>query len=190
MISGGIWELGTSWHQIPWSVGLCGVLRGGLVANNTHCKQSSADRLTSGRLSPLYPCLWAGQEIESSQPERGQEDLQRRTLFSMSEWDPGRFLGGQLSPQSSAWAEAGSLEVKDQGVGHVAHSSEQAVGHGWPLSSSPQSSLSFHTTCGPLLLFSRKVVSESWRPHGLQHTRLPCVSPSPRVCTKSCPLSP
>ena len=70
------------------------------MANNTHCKQSSADGLTSGRLSPLYPCLWAGQEIESSQPERGQEDLQRRTLFSMSEWDPGRFLGGQLSPQS------------------------------------------------------------------------------------------
>ena len=26
-------------------------------------------------------------------------------------------------------------------------------------------------------------------PHGLQHTRLPCPSLSPRVCSKSCPLS-
>ena len=25
-------------------------------------------------------------------------------------------------------------------------------------------------------------------PHGLQHTRLPCFSPSPRVCAGSCPL--
>ena len=26
-------------------------------------------------------------------------------------------------------------------------------------------------------------------PHGLQHTRLPCPSPSPRACSNSCPLS-
>ena len=25
--------------------------------------------------------------------------------------------------------------------------------------------------------------------HGLQHVRLPCPSPSPRVCSNSCPLS-
>ena len=37
--------------------------------------------------------------------------------------------------------------------------------------------------------FSRSVVSDSLRPHGLQHTRLPCPSPSPRVCSDSCPLS-
>ena len=35
---------------------------------------------------------------------------------------------------------------------------------------------------GPWLLFSRSVVSDSLRPHGLQHTRLPCPSPSPRLC--------
>ena len=38
-----------------------------------------------------------------------------------------------------------------------------------------------------LLLFSRSVIS-LW-PHGLQHTRLPCPSPSPGVCSNSCPLS-
>ena len=27
------------------------------------------------------------------------------------------------------------------------------------------------------------------RPHGLQHARLPCLSPSPRSCSDSCPLS-
>ena len=27
------------------------------------------------------------------------------------------------------------------------------------------------------------------QPHGLQHTRLPCPSPSPWVCSNSCPLS-
>ena len=40
-----------------------------------------------------------------------------------------------------------------------------------------------------LLLFSCSVVSHSLQPHGLQHTSLPCPSPSPRVCLDSCPLS-
>ena len=39
-----------------------------------------------------------------------------------------------------------------------------------------------------LLLFSCQVMSDSLRPHGLQYTRLPCSSPSPRVCPSSCPL--
>ena len=33
-----------------------------------------------------------------------------------------------------------------------------------------------------LLLFSHSVVSKSLQPHGLQHTRLPCPSPSPGAC--------
>ena len=32
-------------------------------------------------------------------------------------------------------------------------------------------------------------MSESLEPHGLQHTRLPCTSLSPRICSNSCPLS-
>ena len=32
-------------------------------------------------------------------------------------------------------------------------------------------------------------MSNSLQPHGLQHTRLPCPSLSPRVCSNSCPLS-
>ena len=37
--------------------------------------------------------------------------------------------------------------------------------------------------------FSRSVVSNSLRPHGLQHTRLPCPSPTPGVHPNSCSLS-
>ena len=39
-----------------------------------------------------------------------------------------------------------------------------------------------------LFLFSHPVVSNSFWPHGLQHTRPPCLSPSPKVCPSSCPL--
>ena len=37
--------------------------------------------------------------------------------------------------------------------------------------------------------FSRSVVSDSLQPHGLQHTRPPCPSPTPGACSNSCPLS-
>ena len=37
-----------------------------------------------------------------------------------------------------------------------------------------------------MLLFSHL---NSWRPYGLRHTRLPCLSPSPGVCPSSCPLN-
>ena len=37
--------------------------------------------------------------------------------------------------------------------------------------------------------FSRSVVSDSLRSHGLQHMRLPCPSPTPGVCSNSCPLN-
>ena len=37
--------------------------------------------------------------------------------------------------------------------------------------------------------FSRSVVSNSSQPHGPQHTRPPCPSPTPRVYSNSCPLS-
>ena len=56
------------------------------------------------------------------------------------------------------------------------------------------------TTCPPmsffpspllvlLLLFSHSVMSNSLRPHGLQHARLPCPSPTPRTCSNSRPSS-
>ena len=32
-------------------------------------------------------------------------------------------------------------------------------------------------------------MSDFFQPHGLQHARLPCLSPTTRVCSSSCPLS-
>ena len=40
-----------------------------------------------------------------------------------------------------------------------------------------------------VLLFRRSVVSDSLQPRGLQHTRLPCPSPSPGACSNSRPSS-
>ena len=37
--------------------------------------------------------------------------------------------------------------------------------------------------------FSSSVACNSLRPHGLQHTWLPCLSPTPGACSNSCPSS-
>ena len=38
-----------------------------------------------------------------------------------------------------------------------------------------------------MLVFSHSIVYNSLKPHGLQHSRLPCPSASPRACSISCP---
>ena len=40
-----------------------------------------------------------------------------------------------------------------------------------------------------MVQFSHSVMSNSLQPHGLQHTRLACPLPTPRVCSNSCPSS-
>ena len=40
-----------------------------------------------------------------------------------------------------------------------------------------------------LVQFRRSVMSNSSWPHGLQHARLPCPSPTPKAYSNSCPLS-
>ena len=39
------------------------------------------------------------------------------------------------------------------------------------------------------MLVSQQVMTDSLQPHGLQHARPPCHSPSPGVCPSSCPLN-
>ena len=50
---------------------------------------------------------------------------------------------------------------------------------------------SVETSCGQSssAQFSRSVMSNSLQPHGLQHARPLCPSPTPRVYSNSCPLS-
>ena len=47
----------------------------------------------------------------------------------------------------------------------------------------------FLMTTASSVQFSHSVMSNSLRPHELQHVRLPCPSPTPRACSNSCPLS-
>ena len=42
---------------------------------------------------------------------------------------------------------------------------------------------------GSPLRFSHSIVCNSLRPHGLQHARTPCPSPTPRASSNSCSLS-
>jgi len=43
------------------------------------------------------------------------------------------------------------------------------------------------STLSEFFQFSRSVVSSSLQPHGLQHARPPCPSPTPKACSDSCP---
>ena len=48
---------------------------------------------------------------------------------------------------------------------------------------------SFLNCWEPSVQFSCSVMSDSLRPHGLQHAKLPCPSPTPGAYSNSCPLS-
>ena len=47
----------------------------------------------------------------------------------------------------------------------------------------------YYLNCHSLIQFSCSVMSDSLQPHGLQHARSPCPSPTPWVYSNSCPLS-
>ena len=49
--------------------------------------------------------------------------------------------------------------------------------------------LTFLPAFGTVTIFHLFLWSLNLWTHGLQHTRIPCPSPSPRVCSNSCPLS-
>ena len=49
--------------------------------------------------------------------------------------------------------------------------------------------LNSQSTVSPSVQFSRSVEFDSLQPHGLQHTRLSCPSPTPRAYSNSSPLS-
>ena len=59
----------------------------------------------------------------------------------------------------------------------------------WRKSQPPLFSLGSQSNC-PKFQFSSVQPLSCVRPHGLQHTRLPCPSPTPRACSNLCPLSP
>jgi len=66
---------------------------------------------------------------------------------------------------------------------------ENSVDSGAWWATIPGVAKSTHWECVHFDLFSRSVVSDFLQPHGLQHTRFPYSSQSPRVCSNSCPLN-
>ena len=102
------------------------------------------------------------------------------------------------APLSMAFPGKGFFPGKNNGVGYHA----LLQGSFWPRNQTQGSYSSFlagrfFTTEPPgkpliwfsSVQFSRSVESDSLRPHGLQHTRLPCPSPPPGACSNSCPAS-
>ena len=65
----------------------------------------------------------------------------------------------------------------------------QRVGQDWATELNWGGSDGKESTCNAGVQFRHSVVSDSLQPHGLQHARLPCPSPTPRACSNSCPLS-
>ena len=59
------------------------------------------------------------------------------------------------------------------------------VGRTWLKRLSSSSSIPYFI--GRVSQFSCSVMSDSLQPHGLQHARLPCPSPTPRAYSNSCP---
>ena len=53
----------------------------------------------------------------------------------------------------------------------------------------PQRTTSEHFLVKDIVVGQLLSYAQLFAPHGLQHTRLPCPSPYPRVCSASCPLS-
>ena len=115
--------------------------------------------------------------------------------------------GWMASPIQWTWVWANSRTGKP---GILQFMGSQRVGHNWATKQQQlflQKELcspwkfNFHVT--PFLYtskrvrwylfssvqFSHSVMSNSLQPHGLQHTRPPCPSPTPGVYQKSCPLS-
>ena len=104
-------------------------------------------------------------------------------LVPISRWNGGNMLQPSSNlPCFKGW----KITHKDGNASgtHAAWSSELHPGHqlsNWQALASIPPGSSFQFSCS--------VVSDSLRPHGLQHTKLPRLSPTPRVYSNSCPLS-
>ena len=88
-------------------------------------------------------------------------------------------LEKEMAPHSSilAWRIPGTGEPRG-----LPSTGSHRVGHNW-------SDLAAAAGLFSSVQFSRSVMSDSLWPHGLQHARPPCPSPTPGVYSNSCPLS-
>ena len=59
----------------------------------------------------------------------------------------------------------------------------------WLIEVTDERTIIYQILEAPSVQFSRSVVSDSLRPHRMQHARPPCSSPTPGVYSNSCPSS-
>ena len=105
------------------------------------------------------------------------QKTQETWVWCLGQQDP---LGEEMATHSSiiAWRIPWTEEL-----GGLQSMGSQRVGHNW------------RTACTHiaftlyLVQFRGSVMSDSLWPHGLQHVRLPCPSPTPGACTNSCASS-
>ena len=81
------------------------------------------------------------------------------------------------------WADGGKLPVVQD-----PHHIRVCAGGGHAVSDRPENRRTLKTGASSVQ-FSRSVVSNPLRPHGLQHPRLLCPSPTSRAYSNSCPSS-
>ena len=133
--------------------------------------------------STFYYCLWASKSsllhwkfLKNDQAcfifEPPKHLLDSHHL--LNEWVD-RWLGGLLRPAEWQSLELYSSQVIHIFTIHIESAYPWAVD--WEL-----------IPDNWLLFFSCSVVFNSSQPHGVQHARLPCPSPSPGACSNLCPF--
>ena len=97
---------------------------------------------------------------------------------------PGFPVHGILQARILGWIAMSSSRGSSQPRDQTFVSFVSCIGRG-VVGSSPL------TTPGkPRIFVVQLLMSDSLGPHGLQHARFPCPSPSPGACPNSCPMSP
>jgi len=102
-------------------------------------------------------------------------------------WQPFQGTGGrriQIGMSGSGWTD-----IVFAPLGRALFEGENREWDGWSWSGDRGWLFFFFFDGRTNLQFSISVMSDSLRPHGLQHTRLPCPSPTPEACWNSCPSS-
>ena len=160
--------------------------------------------INSALLCMLQNVKWSGNRVR---PERKKQCFQLRlpsiAFLSFTWRTPPRPLSWGSYTRSHISRVCGSQgqckeEAKIQpGGGRKEGNIPLAIGEkrnfpsSWPRSKFIGPWCSHFSPCAHtslLLMFGPLVLSDSLRPHGLQHTRPPCPSPSPKVCPSSRPL--
>ena len=116
-------------------------------------------------------------------PPANAEDTRDMGSIPESEWSPG---GGNSNPLQYSCQENSIDRRAWWAIVHCIKKNSWTQPNNWART---RTDVRRKKNSQSSVQFSSSVVSNSLRPHGLQHTRLPYPSPAPRACSNSCPLS-